>query len=131
MQFITLSVRSLFILGITAFLFAFTKWSPSTATSTMLEGKWDCGSRSGQLDEYTSYQLQCGGDVCFKADHTVESTTTDAFLPTGSKWQVENDKLVLRDSYGSKFVDFEIKRLGSKELVLSRKGIEYGFVRIN
>lgn len=112
-------------------MFSFTPGTPELNTAALLEGKWDCGSKSGHLDEFTSYQLQCGGDVYFKADHTVESTTTDAFLPSGSKWQVEGENLVLRDSYGTKFVEFGISRLGSNELILSRKGVEYGFVRSN
>lgn len=133
MQFFTLSVRSILILGITCLLCSFSSENPKNVNpaASLLEGKWDCGSKSGNLDEYTSYQLQCGGDVHFKADHTVESTTTDAFLPTGANWTVENEKLVLRDSYGAKFVDFDIKSLKTNELVISRNGVDYGFNRIN
>jgi hypothetical protein len=127
MQFFSLSVRTLLILIVASPLFSFRMEAPVAAN--LLAGKWDCGSKSGQLDENTSYQLRCGGDVNFKADHSVESTTTDAFFPSGSKWQILDNKLVLCDSYGAAFVDFEIKHLESKELILIRKGVEYGFVK--
>jgi hypothetical protein len=127
MQFLKLSVRSLLILVVTTTLFSFRFDNSPVAAAALIAGKWDCGSRSGQLDENTSYQLSCAGDVNFKSDHSVESTTTDAFFPSGSVWKVVDNKIVLCDSFGAVFVDFEIKLLESKELILMRKGVEYGF----
>jgi hypothetical protein len=126
MQFFSLSVRTFLILIVVSPFLAFRMDVPA---ATLIAGKWDCGSKSGQLDENTSYQLSCAGDVNLKADHSVESTTKDAFFPSGSKWQVIDNKLVLCDSYGAAFVDFEIKHLESKELILIRNGVEYGFIK--
>lgn len=88
-----------------------------------------CNTKSGNWDEYTSYQLNCGGGVIFKADHTVESTTTDAMIPTGTRWQVEGNKLVLLDSKGQTFLSYEIKQLDDKQLTLVRKDVLYAFSR--
>ncbi len=134
MQVFTFSVRTFFACSFACFLCSFTTITPvsdNASATALLEGKWICGSKSGQLSEEVSYQLRCGGDVQFRADHLVESTTTDAFLPTGAGWQVQDGKLCLLDSYGSKFVDFEIKSLNEHDLVLCRKGVDYGFVRAN
>jgi hypothetical protein len=126
MQFFSLSVRTFLILIVVTPFLSFRMDVPA---ANLITGKWDCGSRSGQLDENTSYQLSCAGDVNLKADHSVESTTKDAFFPSGSNWKVIDSKLVLCDSYGAAFADFEIKHLESKELVLIRNGVEYGFIK--
>jgi hypothetical protein len=124
MQFLKLSVRYFLIIIVAIASFSFRMDSPA---AILLAGKWECGSKSGQLDENTSYQLHCAGDVTFKSDHLVESTTTDAFLPSGSVWKVVDNKLVLCDSDGRVFADFEIKHLESKALVLTRNDVEFVF----
>ncbi len=97
--------------------------------ASRIEGGWMCSTKSGNWDEYTSYQLNCGGGVMFKADHTVESTTSDAMLPTGTRWQVEGNQLILRDSKGNPFMTYEIKHLDDSQLLLVRKEVLYAFNR--
>lgn len=97
--------------------------------ASRLEGGWMCNTKSGNWDEYTSYQLNCGGGVVFKADHTVESTTTDAMIPTGTRWQVEGNQLRLMDSKGNIFMSYEIKHLDDNQLMLVRKDVLYAFSR--
>lgn len=132
MQFLTFSVRNLLILGITFSLCSFRLSElPPIPAAKLLEGRWGCNTKSGQLNDITSYQLRCGGDVVFHSDHRVESGTSDVFLPTGSKWEVEENQLVLLDSGGAKFVAFHIKKLEQGELIISRKGVDYSFGKIN
>lgn len=132
MQFLTFSVRNLLILGITFSLCSFRlSAEPPVAVAKLLEGKWACNTKSGQLNDITSYEFRCGGDVVFHSDHRVESATSDVFLPTGSNWEVESNQLVLLDSGGAKFVAFDIKKLEQGELVISRKGVDYSFEKIN
>ncbi len=128
MHFLTFSVRTLLILGITSTLcsFRFGEKTP-VLTAQMIQGKWECSTKSGQLNDITSYQLRCGGDVVFHPNHSVESATSDVFMPSGSNWAVEENQLVLLDSKGTKFVAFEIKKLEANELIISRKGVDYGF----
>ncbi len=97
--------------------------------ASRIEGGWVCNTKSGNWDEYTSYQLNCGGGVIFKADHTVESTTSDAMLPTGTRWQVEGNQLNLFDSKGNRFMSYEIKHLDDTQLLLLRKDVLYAFNR--
>ncbi|MCC7506449.1 MAG: hypothetical protein IT259_14180 [Saprospiraceae bacterium] len=97
--------------------------------ASRIEGGWVCNTKSGNWDEYTSYQLNCGGGVIFKADHTVESTTSDAMLPSGTRWQVEGTQLNLFDSKGTRFMSYEIKHLDENQLMLVRKDVLYAFNR--
>jgi hypothetical protein len=122
----TFKVQFIAILFACSLLFAFDKVPDS---GVLLEGKWECSSKTGRIDEFITYQLICKGNVVFKSDHSVESTTTDAFILSGTQWKIMKDHLLFLDSYDNPFIDYEIKILGNNRLVLLRNGIEYGFNR--
>lgn len=107
----------LLLLALTSFQYA----------SAQLQGKWVCDLKSGRLDPHTTYQMECEGYLLFKSDNTLESTCIDGFFPTGSLWEISGNTLILKDSDGQAFADFEIKKLESAELSLFRKGVTYLF----
>lgn len=92
-----------------------------------LQGKWECNTKSGNLDAATSYQMNCDGYLFFKPDNSLESTCLDGFFPTGTFWEINGNKLILKDSDGHGFADFEIKKLENADLTLFRGGVTYLF----
>lgn len=96
--------------------------------TAQLQGKWLCETKSGKLDSSTTFQMNCDGYLLFKADQSLESTCLDGFFPTGTFWEISaNDRLILKDSDGQAFADFEIKKLETSKLTLFRRGITYEF----
>lgn len=93
-------------------------------------GTWKCISRSGQLDEFTKYQVNCSGEIEFCTNSTIISTCPDAFSPTGSIWSTDGDQLTLSDSEGSPIVAYTWKKLDERTLMLEKKGIIYMFDRV-
>lgn len=117
----TPSVRGAISVILLASLFSF------RFADAQLQGKWECDTKSGNVDPSTSYQINCDGYLLFKADNTLESTCLDGFFPTGTFWEISGSRLILKDSDGHAFADFEIKKLEGAELTLFRKGITYLF----
>lgn len=99
--------------------------------SAQLQGKWLCHSKAGNLDASTAYEMNCDGYLLFKPDQTLESTCIDGFFPSGTLWQVVNNRLILKDSDGQAFADFEILKLDDLQLLLFRKGETYTFRKTN
>ncbi len=95
--------------------------------AAQLQGKWECNIKSGNLDASTSYQINCDGFLLFKEDFTLVSTCLDGFFPTNTSWEISNNRLILKDSDGHAFADFEIKKLDNADLTLFRKGVTYDF----
>jgi hypothetical protein len=96
-----------------------------------LQGKWECDTKSGKLDAVTTYSVNCDGYLFFKPDHTLESTCMDGFFPNGTFWQVEGNRLILKDSDGLAFADFEILKADDLQLLLFRKDVTYVFSKAN
>lgn len=94
-----------------------------------IQGSWQCTSKSGKFDAMTEFHFLCGGDVTFRADHLTESTCTDAFIPNGTIWQMADNNLVLKDSKGQAFMQFEVRQLDETSLALVRKDVVYTFRR--
>lgn len=92
-----------------------------------LHGKWQCDTKTGKLDANTTYQVDCDGYLLFKIDNTLESTCIDGFFPTGTSWETVGNRLILKDSDGQAFADFEILKLDELQLLLYRKGVTYTF----
>lgn len=95
--------------------------------AAQLQGKWQCDTKSGKLDATTSYELICDGYLLFKTDQTLESTCIDGFFPSGTFWEVIGNRLILKDSDGQAFADFEILKVDDLQLLLFRKGETYTF----
>lgn len=95
--------------------------------TAQLQGKWVCDIKSGQLDATTTYQMNCDGYLIFKSDHSLESTCLDGFFPTGTFWEISGKRLILKDSDGQAFADFEIQKLEDTQLVLFRNKVAYVF----
>jgi hypothetical protein len=112
--------------GAVSLLLLFTLTSFQTA-SAQLQGKWVCDLKTGRLDPHTTYQMECAGYLFFKADKTLESTCIDGFFPTGALWEINGNTLILKDSDGQAFADFEIKKLEGSQLSLLRNGVTYHF----
>jgi hypothetical protein len=113
---------------ITAFLyFCATSFS---FTALSLEGQWQCATRSGQYDDHTWYQINCSGTIIFHKNGMVESSCTDAFIPTGSIWQVKDQNLLLSDTEGQVFGQFALEFPDERTLILEKKGIKYTFDRV-
>ncbi|MCB0529317.1 MAG: lipocalin family protein [Saprospiraceae bacterium] len=117
----TPSVRGAISVLLLASLFSF-RFAPAD-----LQGKWECDTKSGNLDASTSYQIQCDGYLLFRDDNTLESTCLDGFFPNGTQWEISGQRLILKDSDGHAFADFEIRKLDNNELCLFRKNITYLF----
>ena len=96
-----------------------------------LHGKWYCDTKAGKSDATTSYEMNCDGYLLFKPDQTLESTCLDGFFPTGTSWQIDGNRLILKDSDGQAFADFEILKVDELQLVLFRKEITYSFHKGN
>lgn len=95
-----------------------------------LQGKWECSTKSGHYDPNTHYEIKCGGILNFKSDRILESTCVDGFFPSGAYWEVSDKRLILRDSGGKAFADFEIRELSGEKLLLLRKEVQYTFRRM-
>ncbi len=121
-----LSVTKVFFV---VFLFSLSGFSPVFA-QTSPEGLWQCATKSGQLDDYTRYQLVCAGTIELKPDHTVESSCTAAFSPTGSLWKTEGAQLLFSDSEGNIIVAYTWKMTDERTLILEKKGISFTFDKI-
>jgi hypothetical protein len=111
------AVSLLLLLALTSFQYA----------SAQLQGKWVCDLKSGRLDPHTTYQMECDGYLLFKSDQTLESTCIDGFFPTGALWEINSNTLILKDSDGQAFADFEVKKLDDSQLSLLRNGVTYHF----
>lgn len=111
------AISMLLLLALTSFQYA----------AAQLQGKWVCDAKSGKLDANTTYQMECDGYLLFKADQTLESTCMDGFFPNGTSWEISDNKLILKDSDGQAFADFEIKKLETAQLTLFRKDVTYVF----
>ncbi len=122
-SFITFSVRGVYFLLLVLFLSSFRH------ATTQLQGKWQCDTKSGNLDPTTFYTVNCDGYLLFKVDQTLESTCLDGFFPTGTSWEISDDRLILKDSDGQAFADFQIKKLEASQLALYRKDVTYVFKR--
>lgn len=94
-----------------------------------LEGKWSCDGFSLKINDYTTLEKQCGGDLNFKTDKVLESTCTAGLFPPGSKWRVAGNTLYLSDSDGRQFTSFEIQELEGSNLALTRDNKVYTFGR--
>lgn len=99
--------------------------------ATVLHGKWQCDTKYGKLDALTSYEMNCDGYLLFKEDQTLESTCLDGFFPTGTSWEVNGNRLILKDSDGQAFADFEILKVDELQLLLFRKEVTYSFRKAN
>jgi hypothetical protein len=73
----------------------------------------------------------CDGYLLFKTDQTLESTCIDGFFPSGTFWEVTGNRLILKDSDGQAFADFEILKVDDLQLLLFRKGETYTFRKVN
>ncbi|MBK7937852.1 MAG: hypothetical protein IPJ82_12500 [Lewinellaceae bacterium] len=111
------AISVLFLASLFSFRFA----------DAQLQGKWECNTKSGALDASTTYQINCDGYLFFKPDNTLESTCLDGFFPTGTSWEISGNRLILKDSDGQAFAHFEIKKLESADLTLTRGGVTYQF----
>lgn len=120
-----LSVTKFFVV----FLFNLSAIS-SVFAQTSPEGLWQCATKSGQLDDYTRYQLVCAGTIELKPDRTVESSCTAAFSPTGSLWKTEAEQLLLTDSEGNVIVAYTWQMPDERTLILEKKGIRFAFDKI-
>lgn len=114
------------LLGSCLTLLSFTLSYP---TATQLEGKWVCDALTKQLDENTVLEKRCLGDLQFTPDRMLNSTCSDGFFPSGTRWKIKNSVLSLADSYGTEFVQFEIAQLDANVLVLQKNSIAYSFAR--
>lgn len=112
-----------------AILLAFFLSFPHFAQA-QIQGKWECSTKSGSFDPNTHYNVRCGGTLHFKSDRVLESTCADGFFPSGTYWEVFDNRLTLRDSGGKAFADFEIREISGEKLLLVRKGVQYAFSRI-
>jgi hypothetical protein len=99
--------------------------------AAQLQGKWQCDTKSGKLDATTSYEMICDGYLLFKTDQTLESTCIDGFFPSGTLWEVTGNRLILKDSDGQAFADFEILKADELQLLLFRKGETYTFRKVD
>jgi len=99
--------------------------------AAQLQGKWQCDTKSGKLDATTTYEVACDGFLIFKPDQTLESTCIDGFFPSGTYWEVVGNRLILKDSDGQGFADFEILKVDDLQLLLFRKGETYTFRKVN
>lgn len=98
-------------------------------SNVLLEGKWICASKSGNLNTDASYELKCAGTVHFQPNHLLVSDCYDGFFPTGARWEVVGNQLMLRDSDERVFAEFHIQRLDQAELLLQRRNVLYRFTR--
>lgn len=96
-----------------------------------LQGKWVCETKSGKMDSSTSYEMNCDGYLLFKEDLTLESTCIDGFFPSGSAWEITGNRLILKDSDGQAFVDFEILKVDELQLLLFRQDVTFVFRKAN
>lgn len=109
----------------------FSSLSSFRYAATQLQGKWQCDTKSGKLDATTSYEMNCDGYLLFKDDQTLESTCLDGFFPTGTSWEISGNRLILKDTDGQAFADFEILKVDELQLLLFRKGVTYAFRKAN
>ncbi len=98
--------------------------------SLALVGQWRCVAKTGQVDDYTRYRLLCEGDIYILANGTIESTCTEAFSPSGARWQTLGDQLQFTDSEGHAMVSYLWQMPDMRTLVLEKKGIGYHFERV-
>lgn len=95
--------------------------------NAQLHGKWQCETKTGKLDATTTYQVDCDGFLMFNADKTLKSTCVDGFFPDGTSWETVGNRLILKDSDGQAFADFEILKVDKLQLLLFRKEVTYTF----
>jgi hypothetical protein len=95
-----------------------------------LEGKWACDGFSLQVNDYTTLEKHCGGDLNFKSNRSLESTCTAGLFPPGSKWRMVDDRLFLSDTDGAVFTSFDIQKLENGTLVLTRDNKMYTFGKV-
>jgi hypothetical protein len=94
------------------------------------EGRWSCITRSGQYDEHTWYQLNCSGEIEFQKNGTIISSCSDTFTPTGSKWKISGDTLLLADSDDAVFARYLWKTPDERTLTLEKNGVVFTFDRV-
>lgn len=94
-----------------------------------IAGQWSCVERSGQAGDQVAYHLYCEGEVHFKPDGVVKSSCRDALIPNGALWHVQGGRLLLSDSSGRLFAEYDIQQSDSKRLRLIRNGVSYLFER--
>lgn len=97
--------------------------------SPNIAGQWSCVERSGQAGEQVAYHLYCEGEVYFKPDGMVKSSCRDAFIPNGALWSVQGGRLLLSDSSGRLFAEYDILQADGRKLRLTRNGVSYLFER--
>ena len=119
-----LSVRIYFaaILSISLTSFYFDTASP--------QGDWQCMTKSAQADEHTWYQINCICDLHLENDGLVLSSCVEPFSPTGSKWQTRGNLLVLTDSEGTVFSEYEWEMPDDRTLILKNESATYTFDKI-
>ena len=110
-------------------VFALMSFKLNTAPAS--EGKWNCGAFTCKLNDFTTLEKSCLGDLHFRSNQSLESTCTAGFFPTGTRWKVVGKSLRLSDSDGKEFVQFDIQSLNERELVLLRSEKVYYFKREN
>lgn len=94
------------------------------------EGRWQCITKTGQYDEHTWYQLNCSGEIEFIKSGTIISSCSDTFTPTGSKWQIQGDELLLADSDDTIFARYKWNMPDDRTLVLEKNGVTFTFDRV-
>ena len=94
-----------------------------------LVGVWQCDTKAGRYDAFTSFHYGCSGSVQFHSNGLVSSNSTDVFFPSGAHWQVYKDILQLTDSEGTAFAEYSINKLTGDSLVLVRKETVYILLR--
>jgi hypothetical protein len=119
-----LSVRGL--LAVTFFFFAVS----FVFKSENLEGRWSCRTKSGHAGPNVEYHLNCSGDIFFQKNGQLESSCSETLLPSGSKWRVERDSVLLSDSDGQTFVTYHWRMPDDRTLLLERRGVVYSFDRV-
>lgn len=97
--------------------------------NVLLEGMWDCAYKSGNLDINGAYELKCVGSLQFKSNHLLLSNCNDGFFPSGARWELLNNELLLRDSDEKVFAEFQVLQLDQEALHLQRRDIVYFFKR--
>lgn len=98
-------------------------------SNSILEGKWICTDKSGNMDTDVSYEVKCAGSVQFKSNSLIVSDCYDGFFPSGAHWESLDDQLILRDSDERIFATFTIRQLDRDDLVLVRNNTVYRFKR--
>jgi len=94
------------------------------------EGQWVCATKAWQQDEHTWMQLNCSGVIAFLNTGTIVSSCSDTFTPTGSKWSVSGDDLMLSDSDNKIFARYKWRMPDERTLVLEKNGVTFTFDKV-